>query len=788
MATAPDSAGSSGSAAVLVAQALAAHQAGRGDEAAALLEQARPTAGREQGFWELDAALALAAGAPARAVAALERACALARERHGRTPAALYLNLALACFVAGRADDSLAARNAAEQTMLRRLENREAAMPGDQEQLDDVDVRLTRLLWEGGRYNEAIAAAVRALGGRGDGAARGRLGQMLAWRGRTTEALLVMLARVLHAPDEIAGARDIAVLLDALGAHAAARAWYRRARALNPEDAAVNAALARPEQADAIGGRDVLVGRIARPLEGLASGPRDPVWPVALGRALADARAHPPSGAKLVDWDLLVREAATAAMRRTLALRPGQAEPTAELARLLLERPALEEGLETLRAALKLAPTDAGLHLLLGQALRRDRDVEGAIQSFRVALALQPDMPGALTGLADALLAQGPDAEVLALLDRAVALDPSLPLIHLYGQRALALAALQRPIEAQAEWERYLTIRADDFDGHFGRGVALLLQGRLEEAWPEYAWRWYRPNNADLAFAPAEPLVRPDPAAWAGRTVLLYAEQAQGDTIQFLRYARMVAAAGARVVLEVQGSLKTLAAGIPDLDAVIGRGEARPAHDIAIPLLHLPWAFGTSLATIPAIVPYLRPDLTRAAQFRRRMQGLPGLKVGLVWSGEPRVFSQVQASMDRRRSLSLAALAPLARVPGVVFVSLQKGPAAVQAASPPAGMVLHDWTGELADFADTAALMTALDLVISVDTAPAHLAGALGRPVWLLNRFDTDFRWLLGRDDSPWYPTMRQFRQVRPGEWDEVVERLAAALHEKAGALREKAG
>jgi hypothetical protein len=260
----------------------------------------------------------------------------------------------------------------------------------------------------------------------------------------------------------------------------------------------------------------------------------------------------------------------------------------------------------------------------------------------------------------------------------------------------------------------------------------------------------------------------------------LYAEQALGDSIQFLRYARMVAEGGARVLLEVPRPLRRLAGSIPDVAGVYAAGDMLPPFDEAVPLLHLPWAFGTTLETIPTTVPYLRGDLTRAARFRRRLSGLPGLRVGLVWSGDPRPNIPEQALMDARRSVKLKDLAPLARVPGVVFVSLQKGAPAAQAAEPPEGMVLHDWTDELEDFTDTAALMTALDLVISVDTAPAHLAGAVGRQVWLLNRYDTDFRWLLDRDDSPWYPTMRQFRQVRPGGWDEVIERVAAALRERA--------
>jgi hypothetical protein len=243
----------------------------------------------------------------------------------------------------------------------------------------------------------------------------------------------------------------------------------------------------------------------------------------------------------------------------------------------------------------------------------------------------------------------------------------------------------------------------------------------------------------------------------------------------------MVAAEGARVLLEVPASLKALAASIPDMAGVYATGEDVPEHDVAVPLLQLPWAFGTTLGTIPATVPYLRPDLARAAAFRRRLAGLPGLKLGLVWAGEPRAHSSTQSSMDRRRSLSLAALAPLAAMPGVVFVSLQKGRAAEQARTPPPGMILHDWTAELEDFAATAALMAALDLVISVDSAPVHLAGALGRPVWLLNRFDSDFRWLPGAADAcPWYPTLRQFRQETPGDWNGVIARVTAALHAKA--------
>jgi hypothetical protein len=196
---------------------------------------------------------------------------------------------------------------------------------------------------------------------------------------------------------------------------------------------------------------------------------------------------------------------------------------------------------------------------------------------------------------------------------------------------------------------------------------------------------------------------------------------------------------------------------------IVATGDRLPPFDLHCPLMSLPHAFGTTLDTIPAATPYLSADPALAANWRERLVGLDGLRIGLVWAG-----GQWLAA-DRRRSIALKALAPLGEVSGVSFVSLQKDGPSAQAADPPHGLVLHDFTGNLHDFEDTAALIVNLDLVISVDTSVAHLAGALGKPVWLLNRFDTDWRWLLNRDDSPWYPTLRQFRQPRPDDWNSAV-------------------
>ena len=207
--------------------------------------------------------------------------------------------------------------------------------------------------------------------------------------------------------------------------------------------------------------------------------------------------------------------------------------------------------------------------------------------------------------------------------------------------------------------------------------------------------------------------------------------------------------------------------------------------DLHCPLMSLPRVFGTRLDTIPAQTPYLSAAPERVAAWRERLADLPGRRVGLVWAGNPRPHQPEANAVDRRRSTSLDRFAPLGEVPGISFVSLQKGAAAIQARTPPAGMVVHDWTEELTDFAETAALIEALDLVISVDTSVAHLVGALGKELWLLNRFDTCWRWLLGRTDSPWYPTLRQFRQKRPGDWDGVVRDLTNAL---AAMVRGKPG
>jgi hypothetical protein len=296
----------------------------------------------------------------------------------------------------------------------------------------------------------------------------------------------------------------------------------------------------------------------------------------------------------------------------------------------------------------------------------------------------------------------------------------------------------------------------------------LLLAGELTEGWAQYEWRWRLKKQLKHVRPFKQPL-------WAGeetggRVLLLHAEQGFGDTLQFCRYAPLVAARGHRVILEVQRPLAPLLTDLPGVERVISHGDPLPHFDLHCPMLSVPGILGTTADTIPSAVPYLAAEPAMVARWRERLAALPGKKVGLVWAGNPNM------SADRRRSIELAQLASLADVPGVSFISLQKGSPALQAIAPPPGLVLHDWTVELSDFAATASLIEALDLVIGVDTSVIHLAGALGKPVWLLNRFDCCWRWLKGCDDSGWYPGLRQFRQSSPGTWAAPIAELQAAL------------
>jgi tetratricopeptide (TPR) repeat protein len=431
------------------------------------------------------------------------------------------------------------------------------------------------------------------------------------------------------------------------------------------------------------------------------------------------------------------------------------------------------EALRHFDQAIALAPETAEFHLQRATALASLQRGRDALASYDRALALGAATPELFCDRGNALQTLNRHAEAVADYDRALALRPDFALA--FSNRANAYAVLNRMDLAIEGYDRALALQPDLPFARLNRAYALLRLGDYRRGWPDYELRWTDPNIA--RGLPALDAPQWDGSApVAGRTLLLRGEQGLGDMLQFCRYAPLLAARGATIILDVPAPLVRLLARLDGVTQVIAHGSAPPAFDWHIPLMSLPLAFGTTLESVPP-APYLVADAQRSAVWAARLAALPGRKVGLCWAGRRRSDVAELGAVDRRRSMPRAALAPLAAVAGVSFVSLQKMvPAGDAAGGPP----MHDYTAELADFDDTAALVSALDLVITVDTAVAHLAGGLGKPVWILNRFDACWRWLMDRDDSPWYPSARLFRQPVAGDWGsvagEVVEMLQTGL------------
>jgi tetratricopeptide (TPR) repeat protein len=453
--------------------------------------------------------------------------------------------------------------------------------------------------------------------------------------------------------------------------------------------------------------------------------------------------------------------------RQILAADPRHADALHMLGLGAFQAGRYEAAIELIRQAIASKPNYPEAYGNLGLALYENGQVDEAVAAYRQAIALKPDYPEAHGNLGNALVEKGSLDEAVAACLQAIALRRNYPEAH-YNLGG-ALKAKGQLEQAIAAYRRAIALRPDFADAHFNLALALLLQGNFLRGWEEYEWRW---RSRDFRAARRSfPQPQWDGGPLEGRTILLHTEQGFGDTLQFIRYLPLVAQRGGRVIVRCREGLRrllqTMGADVPILE----KGEPLPAFDVHCPLLSLPRLFATDLASIPRDVPYLHADAAAAEVWRDRLADhSASLKVGLVWAGSPTHRN------DRNRSTKLAGFAPLARIPGMRFVSLQKGDAAAEAKSPPEGMELSDPTEELHDFADTAALVAALDLVIAVDTSVVHLAGALGKPVWVLLPFAPDWRWLLDRSDSPWYPTMRLFRQQRAGEWDHVIAEVRSQL------------
>jgi tetratricopeptide (TPR) repeat protein len=494
---------------------------------------------------------------------------------------------------------------------------------------------------------------------------------------------------------------------------------------------------------------------------------------------------------------------AIAAYQRAIQLQPENIAACNNLGNALRDTGRLDEAIAVLQRAIQIKPHVAVSHHNLAIALEQTNQLDAAIASYRRAIELQPDYGNARLNLANVMIKKGdlnsaidnlrqtiqrlPDFaqahanlgsafinarrlnDAIASLQRAIELNPTYAEAH--SNLGIALREIGQLDQSITSMQRAIQLRPDLAGAHYNLSLALLARGDFQQGWEEYEWRWKYPTS--------QPTLSPQTFAqplWDGtplqaRTLLIHAEQGFGDAIQFVRYLPLAVQRGGKIIFQCRPELQRLFQTIPGGCEIIARGQPLPPFDLHCPLLSLPRIFRTTLTTIPSTVPYLSPEPQLVEAWSRTLGPADRpLRIGLAWAGNP------QFAMDQTRSISLQQLAAFAAVQGVKFFGLQKDPAAQHAKHPPAGLKLVDLGPQLKDFADTAAVMSLLDLIITTDTSVPHLAGALGEPVWVMLQFVPDFRWLVDRPDSPWYPSMRLFRQPAPGDWDSVIAQVVEAL------------
>jgi tetratricopeptide (TPR) repeat protein len=550
-----------------------------------------------------------------------------------------------------------------------------------------------------------------------------------------------------------------------------------------------------PRSAKASSNLALVLQHLGRPKEALAS--LDKALSIEPDNLLAlNNRGH-------ILWQLKRSEEALESLDRALAIKPDYADALCNRGNALADLRRLEDALVSYDQALAINSRDAPTLNNRGNVLWALERYDEGLNSYERALGVNPHDVSTLKDCGTALITLKRGEEALACFDRALAIKPGDPylvfkrgsaliLANRYEEalecfdqafavaegdadalddRGNVLAALQRHAEALASYDQALAIAPDSAKAHWNRALTLLRIGDFEQGWNEYEWRW----KVNASWVRAHDF--PQHLLWLGerpiegKTIVVHAEQGFGDTIQFARYVPLLAAIGAEVILEVQPQLKTLLSGLEGAAKVIGKGEKLPPFDLHCPLLSLPRAFKTRLETIPAKTPYVAASEERVLTWASQLSNSGMPRIGLVWGGNP------EFEDDKTRSIGLAPLTPLLSTPGFQFVSIQKdlrsGDAEILQKFP---QLIH-LGDKLADFSDTAAIMSLLDLIISSDTAPVHLAGALGRPIWVLLQRSPDWRWMLGRDDNPWYPSVRLFRQQTAGDWGGVVAEVGAVLN-----------
>jgi tetratricopeptide (TPR) repeat protein len=538
-------------------------------------------------------------------------------------------------------------------------------------------------------------------------------GQALGKVGRMEEGVACFRRAVDLKPDFSAAMETLAGALRLLGRRDEAAGWYRRCVALNPNAAGTF---------------------------------KD------LGATLREAGRS---------------KEALAAYRRAVELAPDDVEALDSLGIALAQNGEIDEAMALFRRALELMPGRAEMHNNLGNVLKEQGKLQEAIAAYGQAVKLRPEVPLPHYNLGAALNEQGKLDEAVAAYKEALRLNPEYAMA--WNNLGIALMSQGKLEEAATAFGNAIRIEPQSDDAQWNLSWVLLLAGDFERGWPQYEMRWRSSNfrGARRDFG------RPqwDGGDLHGQRILLHAEGGIGDTVQFIRYAPLVAERGGWVIVSCQPEMVELVRSCAAVQESLASGQPLPPFDVHCPLMSLPLAFKTDLQSIPSTTPYLKADADRIAAWSRRLPPDPHRpRIGLAWAGQP------QNRNDRNRSIRLDQLAPLSAMKEARFFSLQKGPAADQARRPPAGMELIDYADELHDLADTAAMLAHLDLIVTVDTAVAHLAGALARPVWVMLPFVPDWRWMLDRQDSPWYPTMRLFRQRRMGDWSGTIEEISRAI------------
>jgi tetratricopeptide (TPR) repeat protein len=562
------------------------------------------------------------------------------------------------------------------------------------------------------------------------------LGLIEYQRGRCDNAITLIRRAIMRNSRDPAFHHNLGNILTALERHAEAFACYEEALALAPASADTLYNLGNTCQH--LGDSERAIDYFERAL-----------------RLRPDvAELHNNLGSALQDLGRF--DEAIACYRKARALQPDAVEILDNFAGVLWAKGELDAARAFYERALAQRPDRVESHNGLGVVLRDQGLLEEAVACYERALALVPDHPETHTNLGLALADLGRQEEALEHYNKALAVQPDRAETHY--NLGIALMGQGRHDDALASYGRALALKPDYAQAHLNRGIALLRTGQFDEGWDEYEWRFpvagYR-RDFDRPLWSGEPL--------AGRTILVHAEQGFGDTLQFVRYVPAVAERGGRVVLEVQEPILRLARTIEGVSQVVAAGDPLPEFDCHCPLLSLPRVFKTNLTNIPDALPYLRVPAEASAAWIRRIGSRPGPKVGVVWAG-----TAVGA-------IDLRLLRPLWEVKGVSWFSLQVGDRSGDI-SLLDGVEIADLSPWLTDFAETAAAVRELDLVISVDTSVAHLAGSLGSPIWLLLPYASEWRWLLEREDSPWYPTARLFRQKKTGDWPGLAREVAAAL------------